>query len=87
MLSHFESAILDTVICGIKGLKSAKIAKKTIHFSEQIQEKECIVFEAIGDLKACLSHPKINKLKTYSNNIQQILAVLGIEAARQSLLN
>lgn len=60
---------------------------------EEINKKkkeswEYIVFEAEGtNLKACLSHPKIDPIKTYSNDISEIYNVLGIEAARTAFIN
>lgn len=60
---------------------------------EEISKKkkeswEYIVFEAEGtNLKACLSHPSIDPIKTYSNDISEIYNVLGIEAARAAFIN
>lgn len=60
---------------------------------EEINKKtkdtwEAIVFEAEGtNLRACLSHPKIDPRRTYCNDISEIFNVLGIEAARTAFIN
>jgi DNA-directed RNA polymerase II subunit RPB1 len=40
-----------------------------------------------SNLKAILSHDKVDPKKTISNDMTEVLSVLGIEAARQSFLN
>ena len=47
-----------------------------------------VLFQTDGsNLKACLSHLGIDAIKTYTNDIQEIYQVLGIEAARQAFIN
>lgn len=56
-MNLIQEKIKDTVVCGIKGIKSIKLSKKTLNFNSQNGKKEFIVFEAIGsDLKSCLAH-------------------------------
>lgn len=38
-------------------------------------------------MKACLAYPDIDPVKTYSNDMNEIYNVLGIEAARQCFIN
>ena len=40
-----------------------------------------------SNLKAILSHPAVDTAKTVSNDMTEILDVLGIEAARMSFIN
>lgn len=95
-LTQCDHNIKSIFISGIKGLETVKTAKKTI-FKPQTKEDlsklrkedhEEIVFETTGtNLRACLSHDKIDSRRTYSNDINEIYDVLGIEAARQSFIN
>jgi hypothetical protein len=56
-MNLIQEKIKDTVVCGIKGIKSIKLSKKALNFNSQNGKKEFIVFEAIGsDLKSCLAH-------------------------------
>lgn len=83
-------------ISGIQGLKSVKTAKRTIYRPElqhdltkiRREDHEETVFETTGsNLRACLSHDKIDRRRTYSNDINEVYDVLGIEAARQAFIN
>ena len=40
-----------------------------------------------SNLAAVMKHPKVDSKRTYSNDVQEIARVLGIEAARNSLVN
>lgn len=74
-------------VSGIKGIKTIKSSRKLVMGvlnqdkidKDAFAEFEFVVLEAEGsNLKACLSHPKIDATKTYSNDINEILNVLGI---------
>jgi DNA-directed RNA polymerase beta' subunit len=95
-LTACEVHIKEVFISGIKGLRAVKTAKRLIYRPQprdelaklRKEEHEEIVFETTGtNLRACLSHDKIDSRRTYSNDINEIYDVLGIEAARQSFLN
>ena len=95
-LNLVESEINKLFVSGVKGIKTVKSSKRVIfgsdhkeEFSKKKRENyEIIVFEAEGtNLKAILSHPKVDPYKTYSNDITEIFNVLGIEAARSSFIN
>ena len=38
-------------------------------------------------INACSSLPEVDSIKTISNNVHEILITLGIEAARNSIIN
>lgn len=95
-LNVIEEQIRSIFISGIKGIKTVKTSKRLVMKpdpKEDITKKkkdnwEYIVFQAEGtNLRACLSHPKIDPIKTYSNDISEIFNVLGIEAARSAFIN
>lgn len=95
-LNEVEEQIRTIFVSGIKGIKTVKTSKRLVmepEAREEITKKkkdgwEYIVFEAEGtNLKACLSHPSIDPIKTYSNDISEIYNVLGIEAARTAFIN
>lgn len=95
-LNACEYQIKDIFVSGIKGIKTVKTSKRVIMAPEskdEINKKkkdlfEYIVLEAEGtNLKAILSHPDIDPIKSYSNDISEIFNVLGIEAARSSFIN
>ena len=86
----------NLTLSGIKGIKVVKTAKK-ITFNYQIQAKinqsveektEEVTFDVIGsNLQECLKNPYVNPYRTISNDIYEIYSVLGVEAARQCLIN
>lgn len=95
-IHDLDEKIRNIFISGIKGLKTVKTSKKLVmapNSKEEINKEkkkawEYIVFEVEGtNLRACLSHPKIDPIKTYSNDISEIYNVLGIEAARTAFIN
>lgn len=77
-LNEIDEKIRSIFISGIKGIKTVKTSKKVVmtpSHKEEINKKkkenyEYIVFEAEGtNLRACLTHPKIDPNKTYCNDI------------------
>jgi len=77
-LNYVEDQVKNIFISGIQGIKTVKTSKRivmNVDPKEEITKKkiescEFIVFEAEGtNLRACLSHPKIDPVKTYSNDI------------------
>ena len=71
----------DSVISGYD-VKNVTLTKK--------KEKNNYVYEmfAEGDvLKQILMIDEVDSTKTYSNNINEILKVLGVEAARKAIIN
>ena len=98
ILTKKEFEMKNLEIGGIPGIKTAKIAKrflmnapisaKTKLSADERSLYEYVVFETNGtNLKACLSYPDIDPYRTYSNDMNEIYSVLGIEAARQCFIN
>ena len=65
-------------IKGLKGIKQVLPVKR---------DEEYIVLTSGTNLKDILELPEVDNFKTTSNDINEIYKVLGIEAARQSIIN
>lgn len=65
-------------IKGIKGIKQVLPVKR---------KEEYMILTSGTNLKEILKLDEVNKIRTVSNNIYEIKAVLGIEAARQAIIN
>lgn len=72
-----QPMISKMVICGITGIKN-------IYYTQD--EEEWVIETDGSNYKKILSHPKVNITKTVSNNVWEIFQVLGIEAARNFLI-
>jgi len=76
---------------GIKNIKKVtprKILDSLVMEDGSFTKKETWVLDTIGtNLMHLLSLTDIDVTRTYTNDIQEIYRVLGIEAARQSILN
>ena len=97
-LARVGAELKNLSIGGISGIKTAKIAKRFIMNAPlssrtnlnntEKAEYEYVVFETDGtNLRECLSHPQIDPVRTYSNDMNEIYNTLGIEAARQCFIN
>jgi len=92
MLKGFQDNLLDKLVLkGIKNIKKVtprKILDSIIMENGNFTKKETWVLDTIGtNLMDLLSLDNIDTSRTYTNDIQEIYSVLGIEAARQSILN
>lgn len=65
-------------ICGVKGINQVMPVKRG---------EEYLVLTAGTNLKEILSMPEVDTSRTVSNDIFEIYAVLGIEAARQTIID
>jgi DNA-directed RNA polymerase subunit A' len=65
-------------VSGIKGISQILVVKREDHF---------VILTAGSNLEEILSLKGVNKSKTTTNDIHEINKVLGIEAARQSIIN
>ncbi len=63
---------------GIKGIKQVLPVKK---------DEEFVVLTAGSNLKEILSMPEVDEIRTTSNDIYEIYLALGIEAARQAIID
>ena len=92
MLKNFQNNLLDNLIIrGIKNIEKVILRKVTNNIKEnegKFDKQEYWVLDTVGtNMLDILGLPYIDKNRTYSNDIQEIYRVLGIEAARQSIFN
>lgn len=92
MLKNFQDQLLDnTILRGIKGIKKVtprKITDSLIEEDGAYVKTETWVLDTVGtNLLDLLSLDFIDVNRTYTNSIQEIYNVFGIEAARQSIFN
>jgi DNA-directed RNA polymerase II subunit RPB1 len=92
LLKNFQESLLDKLILrGIKNIKKVtprKILDSLVMEDGSFTKKETWVLDTVGtNLMHLLSLAEIDVTRTYTNDIQEIYRVLGIEAARQSILN
>jgi len=92
MIKNFQDELLENLILrGIKGIDKViprKITDSLILQDGAYQRKEIWVLDTVGtNLLDLLSLDYIDVNKTFTNDIQEIYRVLGIEAARQAIFN
>ena len=92
LLKNFQESLLDKLVLrGIKNIKKVtprKILDSLVMEDGSFTKKETWVLDTVGtNLMHLLSLTDIDVTRTYTNDIQEIYRVLGIEAARQSILN
>ena len=92
MLKNFQDNLLDNLVLrGVKGinkLNPRKIADSMVLEDGSYVRKETWVLDSVGtNLTALLGLDFIDTKRTYTNDIQEIYRTLGVEAARQSILN
>ncbi len=77
-LYKLKEKIKETTISGIKGIAQVLVVKR---------ERNYVILTAGSNLKDIFEIKGVNKDKTTTNNIYEIVEVLGIEAARQAIIN
>ncbi len=92
LLKNFQDSLLDNLILrGVKNMKKVtprKILDSLIMEDGKFTKKETWVLDTVGtNLMQLLSLDYIDVNRTYTNDIQEIYRVLGIEAARQAIMN
>ena len=94
MLRNFQDELLDKMILrGVKNITRVIPRKITDYLSEDTdssayKKKEIWVLDTVGtNLLDLLSLDYIDVNRTYTNDIQEIYSVLGIESARQAIFN
>ena len=92
LLKNFQEELLNNIVLrGVKNIKKVNLRKIQDHVEyntdNQNYEKQTInVLDTNGtNLQEVLSLDTIDPTRTYSNNIIEMKAVLGIEAARACL--
>ena len=92
ILKNFQNELLENLIIrGVKNINKVLLRKITDNVEEsegKFDKKEYWVLDTVGtNLLDILALNYIDKNRTYSNDIQEIYRVFGIEAARQSIFN
>ena len=92
LLKGFQDILLDNLVLrGVKNIKKVtprKIIDSLVMEDGSFTKKETWVLDTIGtNLMDLLSLDYIDTKRTYTNDIQEIYRVLGVEAARQSIMN
>ncbi len=75
---QLKEKIKETIISGIKGVKQILIVKRENNF---------VVITLGTDLKKIIKLKEVNATKTFSNDLHEVAETLGIEAARQLIIN
>jgi len=92
MLKEFQESLLKNIVLrGVTGISSATIRtiKNTLVESDGgFEKKDIWVLDTVGsNMTDVLGLPFIDSERTVSNDIIEVLNVLGIEAARQTIMN
>ena len=92
LLKNFQNALLDNLILrGISNIEKVvprKIIDSLVQEDGNYVKKETWVVDTVGtNLMDLLSLDYIDTKRTYTTDIQEIYRVMGVEAARQSILN
>jgi DNA-directed RNA polymerase II subunit RPB1 len=92
MLKNFQDELLDNLVLrGIQGLDKLiprKITDTLVLEDGYYKRKETWVLDSVGtNLLDVLGLDYIDVYRSYTNDIQEIYRVLGIEAARQAIFN
>jgi len=91
ILKNFQEQLLSVVLKGVNYIDKVilrKIKDNVREVSGVFKKQEIWVFDTVGtNLMEVLSLNYIDKTRTFSNDIVETLNVLGIEAARQTILN
>jgi DNA-directed RNA polymerase II subunit RPB1 len=84
-----EDILNNVIIKGIKGIRNIVMSEKTTYIKEndEIVQKKPWVLETDGvNLLEIFNSPFVDFTKTYSNDILEVFNVLGVEAARNILI-
>ena len=73
-----KESIRKTIISGLKGISHVIVAKR---------DRDFVILTAGSNLKEILDIKGVNRDKVFTNNLHETAAVLGIEAARQLIVN
>ena len=91
-LKNIQENILNNVILrGVKNIKKVNIRKvqnNLVKTDDSYKVNESWVLDTVGtNMSDILANKNIDGNRTISNNIQEVYATLGIEAARQTIYN
>lgn len=86
-----DTMLNEVVLRGVDGIRKAiprKLNTMTVPVDGKHAQKDVWVVDTTGtNMLDVLGLPYIDARRTVSNDIREVLAVLGIEAARQTILN
>ena len=82
-LQQLERALPEVIVCGIPTVERAVISRAPA--KEGARERFSLIVEGT-DLAAVLGTPGVAGLRTTSNHVAEIVATLGIEAARSAVM-
>ncbi|MHA2055099.1 MAG: DNA-directed RNA polymerase subunit A'', partial [Candidatus Hodarchaeales archaeon] len=77
-----EEKISTTQLSGIKEITKVIMVREKVDM-----EDEWVLYAEGSNLSAVLTIPGVNPTKVTTNNIEEILETLGVEAARQAVIN
>ncbi len=77
-LYKLKEKIKETIISGVKGIKQILIVKR---------DKDFVIITLGTNLKEIMELKEVNRDKIISNDLYEVANVLGIEAARQLIIN
>ncbi len=75
---RLKEKLRNTVVAGIKGLPQVVVQKR---------DRDFVIITTGSNLKEIMEIKGINKDKIFSNDIFDVYEVLGVEAARQTIVN
>jgi DNA-directed RNA polymerase II subunit RPB1 len=92
LLKGFQDQLLDAIVLrGVKGIDKVTLRKVTDTVREEdgaYNRQETWVLDTVGtNLLGLLGLEYIDASKTFTNDIQEVYRVLGIEAARHAIYN
>lgn len=73
-----KEKLKETIISGVKGVKQVVVSKK---------DRDFVVLTTGSNIKEVMEVKGVNKEKIFSNDIHDVELTLGIEAARQTIIN
>jgi DNA-directed RNA polymerase subunit A" len=76
-LQKIKKKLLDLCVAGISGVKSTLVLK---------EDKDWVIKSLGSNFIKIMSFNEIDVMRSHTNNIQELLEVLGIEAARNTII-
>ena len=73
-----KGKLKSTVVSGVKGVPQVVVSKK---------ERDYVILTNGSNLEEVMEMKGVNRNKTFSNDIHDVKGVLGVEAARQTIIN
>jgi len=73
-----KQKVKETIISGVKGITQILVVKR---------DRDYVILTSGSNLKKIMEFKGVNSNKVFSNNLNEIVDILGIEAARQSIIN